>query len=52
MRQPRSGMHELGATRHHISSGLGTTGPPLRLGVTPEIGLLVLRSRPGNMATP
>ena len=52
MRQPRSGLHEIGPTQHYISAGLGTTGPPLRLGVTPEIGLLVLRSRPGNMATP
>jgi predicted MPP superfamily phosphohydrolase len=50
MRQPRSGLHRMGDTQHYISSGLGTTGPPLRLGVPPEIVLLVLRSRAGNMA--
>jgi predicted MPP superfamily phosphohydrolase len=28
----------------YVSPGLGTTGPPMRLGVAPEVTILVLRS--------
>jgi predicted MPP superfamily phosphohydrolase len=48
--QPRQGLHRTGSGWQYISAGLGTTGPPLRLGVVPEIGLLVLRARPANMS--
>jgi predicted MPP superfamily phosphohydrolase len=41
--QPRSGLRRVSGMWHFTSSGLGTTGPPLRLGVTPEIAVLVLR---------
>jgi len=41
--QPRSGLRRISGMWHFINAGLGTTGPPLRLGVTPEIAVLVLR---------
>jgi predicted MPP superfamily phosphohydrolase len=49
MGQPRSGLRRRGELWQFVSAGLGTTGPPLRLGIAPEIALLVLQSRPGNM---
>jgi len=36
---------EAGSTLY-VGAGLGTTGPPMRLGVAPEIALLVLKSAP------
>lgn len=44
-----SGQHgaaafDCGAGTLVVSAGLGTTGPPMRIGVPPEIGLVVLRA--------
>ena len=38
-----SGIYRRGRATLHVSPGLGTTGPPIRLGAAPEITLLVLR---------
>jgi predicted MPP superfamily phosphohydrolase len=43
-RQPRGGLRERDGCYQHVTAGLGTTGPPLRLGVAPEIALVRLRS--------
>jgi uncharacterized protein len=32
----------------YVNAGLGTTGPPVRLGIPPEIALFVLRSEPAG----
>jgi predicted MPP superfamily phosphohydrolase len=40
------GVSRAGGSTLHVSAGLGTTGPPMRLGVAPEIALLVLKSAP------
>lgn len=37
------GLFRSGSSQLYVSSGLGTTGPPMRLGVAPEIALLVLK---------
>jgi uncharacterized protein len=42
--QRRRGLHGSGASLLYVNAGLGTTGPPLRLGIAPEIALLVLRA--------
>jgi predicted MPP superfamily phosphohydrolase len=42
-RQHAPGLHQRGRTRLYVHAGLGTTGPPLRLGVPPEIAVFVLR---------
>jgi hypothetical protein len=42
-RQPAHGLHVRGRSRLYVNAGLGTTGPPVRLGVAPEIAVLVLR---------
>jgi uncharacterized protein len=39
-----SGRHRRGDSTLWINPGLGTTGPPLRLGAAPEITVLVLRA--------
>jgi predicted MPP superfamily phosphohydrolase len=44
-RQMRHGLHVREASRLYVHAGLGTTGPPFRLGIPPEIAVLVLRSR-------
>jgi predicted MPP superfamily phosphohydrolase len=44
-RQMRHGLHVRDTSRLYVHAGLGTTGPPFRLGVPPEIAVLVLRSR-------
>lgn len=41
--RPR-GLARLGSSFLYVTAGLGTTGPPLRLGVPPEVALLVLRA--------
>lgn len=41
--RPR-GLFRDGASALYVSAGLGTTGPPLRIGVAPEIAILVLRA--------
>jgi predicted MPP superfamily phosphohydrolase len=38
------GVYRLGETLLYVSAGLGTTGAPIRLGSSPEIPTLVLRS--------
>ncbi len=42
-RQPSSGLFHLGKTAMYVNAGLGTTGPPMRLAVPPEIALVTLR---------
>lgn len=42
-RQRPPGLHVRGRSRLYVHAGLGTTGPPLRLGVAPEIAVFVLR---------
>jgi predicted MPP superfamily phosphohydrolase len=37
------GFYERGRSTLYVHPGLGTTGPPLRLGVPPEVTILVLR---------
>lgn len=41
--QRSRGLVQRGRSHLFVSAGLGTTGPPMRLGVPPEIALLVLR---------
>lgn len=41
--RPR-GLVRSGRTTLYVSAGLGTTGPPIRLGIPPEIAVLVLRT--------
>jgi predicted MPP superfamily phosphohydrolase len=38
------GLYRRGRATLHVHPGLGTTGPPMRLGVAPEVTILVLRS--------
>jgi hypothetical protein len=42
--QHARGVYGLGRTRMVVHAGLGTTGPPMRLGVAPEIVVVVLRA--------
>jgi hypothetical protein len=42
--QRSRGLHRSGNSVLYVNAGLGTTGPPFRLGVSPEIALLVLRA--------
>ncbi|HVW27237.1 MAG TPA: metallophosphoesterase [Polyangiaceae bacterium] len=42
--QARHGLHVRGGSRLYVNAGLGTTGPPFRLGIAPEITMFVLRS--------
>jgi predicted MPP superfamily phosphohydrolase len=42
-KQAAAGLHVRGRSRLYVNTGLGTTGPPVRLGVAPEIAMLVLR---------
>jgi predicted MPP superfamily phosphohydrolase len=42
-RQHAHGLHVRGKSRLFVNAGLGTTGPPMRIGVAPEIAVLVLR---------
>lgn len=37
------GLFRVGHSTLHVTAGLGTTGPPMRIGVAPEVGVLVLR---------
>lgn len=43
-RQRPRGLFHSGSSRLYVNAGLGTTGPPVRLGVAPEIALFALRS--------
>ena len=38
------GFYERGRSRLYVHPGLGTTGPPMRLGAAPEVTVLVLRA--------
>lgn len=38
------GLYRRGRSTLYVHPGLGTTGPPIRLGVAPEVTILVLRS--------
>jgi uncharacterized protein len=38
------GLYREGDAYHYVHGGLGITGPPVRLGVPPEIAILTLRS--------
>lgn len=42
--QRARGLYRNGRSALYVNAGLGTTGPPMRLGVEPEIAVLVLRS--------
>jgi len=42
----RLGFYRRGRSTLYVHPGLGTTGPPLRLGVAPEVTVLVLRAGP------
>ncbi len=45
------GLYRDGGSTLYVHPGLGTTGPPIRLGVAPEITVLVLRrTDPGEVA--
>jgi predicted MPP superfamily phosphohydrolase len=42
--QRSRGLYFIGKTAMYVNAGLGTTGPPMRLAVPPEIALITLRS--------
>jgi uncharacterized protein len=42
-----TGLYQAGASTLYVNRGLGTTGPPIRIGVPPEIAVLTLRRAPG-----
>jgi predicted MPP superfamily phosphohydrolase len=44
MGQRGRGLFRQGQSAMYVNAGLGTTGPPLRLGIPPEIALIALRS--------
>jgi uncharacterized protein len=41
--QRSRGLYRQGKSALYVNAGLGTTGPPMRLGIAPEIALFVLR---------
>jgi predicted MPP superfamily phosphohydrolase len=47
----RLGFYRRGRSVLYVHPGLGTTGPPMRLGVAPEVTILVLRSQSPPMST-
>jgi predicted MPP superfamily phosphohydrolase len=38
------GLYREGESSLYVHPGLGTTGPPIRVGVAPEIAILTLRA--------
>ena len=44
------GFYRRGSATLYVHPGLGTTGPPMRLGVAPEVTILVLRAESPAMA--
>jgi predicted MPP superfamily phosphohydrolase len=40
--QRARGLYRRGESRLYVSAGLGTTGPPMRLGISPEIARITL----------
>jgi predicted MPP superfamily phosphohydrolase len=51
-RQRGRGLVRKGKSQLYVNAGLGTTGPPMRLGVLPEIALLVLEPSRDQSAAP
>jgi predicted MPP superfamily phosphohydrolase len=50
--QHRRGVYRRGRSWLYVNAGLGTTGPPIRVGIAPEIALIVLkRVTPGGAGT-
>jgi predicted MPP superfamily phosphohydrolase len=47
-----SGLYRQGASTLYVNRGLGTTGPPVRLGVPSEIAVLTLRCRARGAGAP
>jgi predicted MPP superfamily phosphohydrolase len=43
-----TGVYRAGRTTLYVNRGLGTTGPPIRLGARPEIAVLTLRAAPAG----
>lgn len=41
-----AGRHRIGSSQLYVHPGLGTTGPPIRIGVAPTIAVITLRARP------
>jgi hypothetical protein len=37
-------LYKIGESTLYVNRGLGTTGPPIRLGVPPEIAVITLRA--------
>jgi uncharacterized protein len=50
--QRSRGIYRRGSSTLYVNAGLGTTGPPMRLGIPPEIALLVLRAAPAGANMP
>lgn len=46
------GFYRRGRALLYVHPGLGTTGPPIRVGVAPEVTILVLRRGPTDRRTP
>jgi hypothetical protein len=44
-----AGLYKNGDKQLYVNRGLGTVGPPLRVGIPPEITLFVLHRRDGNL---
>jgi len=47
-----NGVYRSGGSMLYVNRGLGTTGPPVRIAVAPEIAVLVLRRRASTQAQP
>ena len=47
-----NGVYRSGTSMLYVNRGLGTTGPPVRIAVAPEIAVLVLRRRAPTQAQP
>ena len=44
------GLYDLGSTHLFVSSGIGTWGPPIRIGTSSQIGLLRIKGKAGGTA--
>ncbi|NOQ53917.1 MAG: hypothetical protein GQ558_04865 [Thermoplasmata archaeon] len=42
------GLYDLGSTQLFVSSGIGTWGPPIRIGTSSQIGLLRIKGKAGG----
>ena len=45
-----NGLYVLGSTHVFVSSGIGTWGPPIRIGTVSQIGLLRIKGKAGGTA--